>query len=431
MVRLALTIFLLPCYTLAAPPADFPGDETPYRVTPTGTVSPDYFFGTFLYKYLDCNKNFGPGAKDKIDEAYHDAWLISNTAGVASGINWNSAAAMEFLGPSGLNQAQQPQIQAVFANTATVINGHKSPFQHFIKIRCDDPEKLCQNQPDQDPYQPNPLNSGDPPKPTPLSYSRNSDPDNPDTPMINFCGGFFARRSLADAITYGMALASPDNFNLANYDNRAQAFLHGLYHLDLAANSPDPNPRVYDLRIDIKLGAHGRIYTTDVYGPFNCKVLARWLGRDPGSHFVGYYIQRNSDSLVYYAFAKYLMSKNGNVYPHLPIVTPGIAGPFYPPYRPDSLAVFVTEGSNFYLNTTDDLTIWDSSPGGNYPSCSSDKNGSESSSPLTIDGFAPASAYPDDYNSQVSTWIEALRSTDGNSNLGWGGDAGQQIAMAS
>jgi hypothetical protein len=70
-----------------------------------------------------------------------------------------------------------------------------------------------------------PSNPGDPPKSTPLAYAMNSDPDSPGTPMINFCGGFFARRSLADAITYGMALASPNNANLASYNNRAQAFL--------------------------------------------------------------------------------------------------------------------------------------------------------------------------------------------------------------
>lgn len=79
MVLLAAltTLFLLLRYTSAEPPADFPGDETPYQVTPTGTVSPDNLIGTSLYKYLDCNKNFGPGAKGKIDDAYYDAWLIS------------------------------------------------------------------------------------------------------------------------------------------------------------------------------------------------------------------------------------------------------------------------------------------------------------------------------------------------------------------
>ena len=117
------------------------------------------------------------------------------------------------------------------------------------------------------------------------------------------------------------------------------------------------------------------------------------------------------------------MTKNGNVYPHLPIVTREIDGPPYP----GTLAEFVTEGSNFFLNTTDLTTFesdWASTLEGDDPTCSDDEN--EAGSALTIDGFAPDSAYPDDYNSQVATWIKALGVTDGS-----GADAGQQIAIAS
>jgi hypothetical protein len=70
-----------------------------------------------------------------------------------------------------------------------------------------------------------PPNPGQVPRPTPLAYGGNSDPDSKDVSVINFCEGFFNRRSLADAITYGKALVSPNNLRLANYDNRAQTFL--------------------------------------------------------------------------------------------------------------------------------------------------------------------------------------------------------------
>lgn len=56
---------------------------------------------------------------------------------------------------------------------------------------------------------------------------------------------------------------------------------------------------------------------------------------------------------------------------------------------------------------------------------------SATSSTLTIDGFVPASDYPDSYNEQVSTWIEELGSTNSGSDSGSGGDAGQQIAIGS
>lgn len=145
-------------------PADFSGEDTPYQVIPSGTDIPpgssstDVLalnkLGTWLYGYTDCQKVFGSGAKGKIDGAYYDAWVMSSTAGVASGIDWNNAAALEFLGAPGLNKDKQPQIQAVLANAATVIYSNKNLFQHYLKVRCDDPFNRCQNRPDQDPCQP-------------------------------------------------------------------------------------------------------------------------------------------------------------------------------------------------------------------------------------------------------------------------------------
>ena len=68
--------------------------------------------GTWLYGYNGCNNVnlYGSGAKGKIGGAYYDAWVMSNTAEVASNIYSNNAAALEFLGASGLNKDKQPQI---------------------------------------------------------------------------------------------------------------------------------------------------------------------------------------------------------------------------------------------------------------------------------------------------------------------------------
>ena len=73
--------------------------------------------------------------------------------------------------------------------------------------------------------------------------------------MINFCDGFFGQRSLKNAYAYGSALSPPENFRLSRYDNRAQTFFHELLHLDLAADSPDPNPSILDLTISIHLSS--------------------------------------------------------------------------------------------------------------------------------------------------------------------------------
>ncbi|CAI4218928.1 unnamed protein product [Parascedosporium putredinis] len=312
LVPLTLLFSLLP-NARAAPPDDFPGDEIPYRVIPTDIALPENFLGTWLYKYVKCNQNFGPGAKDKIDNAYFDAWVMSNTAGVASNIDWNSAAALEFLGAPGQNKHQQAQIQAVLANVATMIYSYKNLFQHYIKVRCDDPAKLCQNRPDNNPCQPNPPNPDQKPLSPPLAYAK-------------------------------------------------------------------------------------------------C-ILTRWQG-NPTVGTAGYYVQRNADNLAYYALAKYVMTKNDNIYPHLPIVTYELASPPYPTIPTSSLAIFITEDSTFYLNTTEGLSAWELYPGEDYPGCSDNANDPQGiNSLLAINGFTPASAYPDSYNREqiaIASYINPL-----------------------
>ncbi|SLM40253.1 glycoside hydrolase family 18 protein [Lasallia pustulata] len=382
-----------------ATPTDFSGDDgaLPYYITATaagssGTAGVQNKVGTFLYGYNGCNK-LNSAYKGNIDEAYYDSWTIANTAGVLSNINWNEAAALEYSGAPGLNQPQQSQIQAVLANIATVIYSYKNLFLHPLHVRCDDPFKRCQNRPDQDPCQPNPPNPGEKPKPTPLAYARNTDPDD-QYPMINFCNGFFQRRSLTNAISYGTALRSPENLRLSNYDNRAQTLFHELTHLDLAADSPDPNPRSL----------------TDL---LSTKILARYHEN------TGLYTQQNADNLAYFALAKYVMTKNNNVYlsvkyPHLPIVTNEIDGPPWPALL-DTIAEFITDGNIVYLNVSaadlDDLALNDYSEAeDDIPGCPDNENqsGPSGGTVLTIDALAPDSAYPTDYLSSVSSWISSL-----------------------
>ena len=85
--------------------------------------------------------------------------------------------------------------------------------------------------------------------------------------MINFCPGFYNLRILKDAVTYGRKLKSPNNLDLGNYNNKAIFFLvstfdqliilltnsqHELCHLDLAANTPSPNPEINELTIKFR-----------------------------------------------------------------------------------------------------------------------------------------------------------------------------------
>ena len=148
------------------------------------------------------------------------------------------------------------------------------------------------------------------------------------------------------------------------------------------------------------------------YGPLYTKILARY-GQN-----VGQYVQKNADNLAYFALAKYIMSKNGNVYPHLPIVTNAIDGPPWRAVALDMIASFVTEDGQLYLNITDtdlnalavDYPAEAGGTGDDYPGCSDDEN-TDVASPLVIDNMAAQSAYPSDYNSQVSSWISQLPTT--------------------
>ena len=69
-----------------------------------------------------------------------------------------------------------------------------------------------------------------------------------------------------------------------------------------------------------------------------------------------------ADNLAYFALAKYVTTKNNNLYPHLPIVTEEIDGP---PWiaPPDTIAEFIINGNSAYLNVSaadlDDLDLND------------------------------------------------------------------------
>jgi len=178
---------------------------------------------TFQLTILDsgCSKTW----KRNIKEAYDDFKTLSNTDGVFQNIDWNSAAALEYLGPPAFNVRQRKQIQAVFANAATVYPGSFfTPFRWYIRVRCDDPFKRCARDNRDDPCDP-PEN----PPPTPCgntlnAYTRNSDPTDDRYSMINFCKRFFDdTKSLTNALAYGSALASPDKFNLDSYGNRGMS----------------------------------------------------------------------------------------------------------------------------------------------------------------------------------------------------------------
>jgi hypothetical protein len=77
--------------------------------------------------------------KEKIIESYKDANEIVNYENFAEDVDFNSAAALEFLGPSGLNKDQQGQINAVLANIATMKEGASWWTPNWIRVRHENP----------------------------------------------------------------------------------------------------------------------------------------------------------------------------------------------------------------------------------------------------------------------------------------------------
>ncbi|KAL8684800.1 MAG: hypothetical protein Q9224_006126, partial [Gallowayella concinna] len=166
--------------------------------------------------------------------------------------------------------------------------------------------------------------------------------------------------------------------------------LHELTHLDLAANSPTPNPRITDHIIGVKDEKSGK--TNDV----------------------GYYIQRNADNYVWYAFAKYLMTKNGNVYPHLPIVTYTTERPPRDAYAQPSVAEFTGSEGSVALYANDSVNVMASDEGLEgcvVASAAGGITGPISIDPtvdINIDRMVDDSAYPADYRNSVAGWMADL-----------------------
>ncbi|KEF57471.1 uncharacterized protein A1O9_05388 [Exophiala aquamarina CBS 119918] len=319
--------------------------------------------GTWLWGFNGCDKV----QTANIKEAYDDFKTLSNTKGVLSNIDWNSAAALEYLGPPGFNKNQQKQIQAVFANAAT-------------------------NPP---PQTPNPsLNA----------YSLNSDPDDPNWPMINFCKPWFEKRSLGNAYAFGSGQTGTAKFDITKYLNRAETMFHELLHLNNVADSVGnvPNPVVDDMTITYAFRAStGRDVTVEerAYGATRSKLLARFKP-EIGDLPTGYYVQRNADNLVFYALAKYTQEKLG-AYPHMPVIREFKLT--LPPFKkPNPVIEYKSIDNKAVL--LDELDI---EP---VPGCN-DRLDDASPTSLTLGTPYDDSEYPSDYRIQMAQWVGALSDT--------------------
>ncbi|KAK8098814.1 uncharacterized protein PG998_012055 [Apiospora kogelbergensis] len=369
------------------------------------------WFGTSLYGYDKCDE-IDRSIRGWINEAYADANKLVNIEGVASNINWDSAAALEYLGPSALNKDQQAQIQAVLANVATVSPGLATrPFANWIRVRCDDPLQRCSYN--------CPKTTEDENKADLVAYSRNPDvAANRKWPDISVCPSFYGLRNLGNAIAYGSGYSNPKSkFDISYYYSRANVFLHELLHIDLAADSVNssPNPQIRDLKIkywDPELKPPGPSPWLDAYEPKMAKILARFLPKGPAYKQTGYFVQRNDDNLVYFSLANYVQSKIGG-YPFLPVIVEDeveIPRGSQPRTRAtDPVIVFSDQGEKpaSFLNFSPSTMA-------NATSASVGSGCAAASTVEPQDGFEvgkkiPSTNYPKSYLEDRKKWIKSIQ----------------------
>lgn len=343
------------------------------------------WFGTGLFGYDECKKR-GLN-KAKINDAYYDMYYLTNTDGIYKDIDWNSAAALEYLGPPANNKKYQARIQKLLLQASATSSGYGKNI-HYIHVRCDDPAGMCTKD-----CGPDGTDEG---KAKTIAYASQSDEKG--YSQINFCPPFFDKNRLRNtAIDYGKGLGAPKKYWADKYDNTARIFLHELMHLDyfMDVSSGD---HVWDLTIQLKNS--GSIQ--NVYGPTYSKVMARYqaIPQPPEEPYSGYYVSRNADSMAWYATARYVQDKLG-VYPHLPIVSLQADGP---PWKDPGSAFYATysDGSNPSFNISSDVLNAESTAG----QCRDDTTTASAPADLTISGMAEDSAYPDDYNKQRADWIK-------------------------
>ena len=145
--------------------------------------------------------------KQAIKTAWEQSWDVMDIIRELD-INWNEAAALEFLGPPGFNAPNQAAIKQIINNLGTM-NGNwvETPLDWAINVRCDDWDRGCRS--------------------TTAAYTVNSGPRGMAT--INFCPGFFSQPKLFDQVTKGVNSRSYTyKYDMRNYDDTQGEALHYL-----------------------------------------------------------------------------------------------------------------------------------------------------------------------------------------------------------
>ncbi|KAJ5657645.1 uncharacterized protein N7484_001294 [Penicillium longicatenatum] len=327
--------------------------------------------------------------KQQIRSGWVQSWKIMNYIYkvAKAGIDFNEAAAVEYLGPPSMNQDQWSKYKAIYLNLATIQPGWIDLFAWKIAVRCDDPHLRCSCGRD--------VNT--------IAYTAQNDIKY-GVASISFCPQYFSLQTLNDAMYWADTTnIDPSLYaDLTNYyNNQALVWIHELLHIDWVstASSSGDIHHVTDVKVGYERGEKKGMTYYKAYGPWACKALAR-LGWATGAWTI-----INADSLTLYAFAKYVQNALGNIYPHLPLAPPPPKNAEIP-FEIDDLFTLYNNGTGEPASNTtlDNELEWSLSQG--VCAAADDEDGDEAASAVmtTMTTWPVETDYPSDYLSSWSSW---------------------------
>ncbi|THC89832.1 hypothetical protein EYZ11_010716 [Aspergillus tanneri] len=345
----------------------------------------DYDISEFdTYNFTDlATRLFGfDGCTDAQEKAITSGWqqswkIMNHMYQVAKkGIDFNEAAAVEFLGPPAYNQQEQSDFIAAFKQLSTIQPGWGGWFAWKLAVRCDDFKYMC----------PCNIETGV------IAYTVQKDPKHQE-PSISFCPKYFNLPTLDSKIkewanketNIPSDYADMDNY----YPNQGATWIHELLHVDWASLKGDPH--ITDLKVGYNT-IRGRKWF-EAYGPTYTKSLARLGGA------TGFWTLQNADSLTLYALAKYVQKQLGNIYPHLPLAPAPPIGVELPLTNPGVYTIY----PNGTGELDSEINVW--SPSDGICAAVDDVDtATKASSRVTVNGIPVESEYPSDYLSSWSSW---------------------------
>ncbi|KAL4887517.1 hypothetical protein BJY04DRAFT_212553 [Aspergillus karnatakaensis] len=345
----------------------------------------------------------------------------------------NDPGAMDYFGPSALNKDWQGNIQSVYNNIATF---RQSYFWPGFKMNA-----RCGSKNDEK-YQ-NKCSSGGV-----VAYQWNTEKGDDGkirnkgdaVSNMHFCEKFFHYDTLEKAIkdnkdvddfkwrydiskykNQGMPTMTPlSSFFSALTDfgtellSIAYVMLHEMMHATVMTYEENANRRIVDMAMHMyeyvrkpdSRDYKRKLVLRDVYGPENCKILAR-TSRDS---ITKEGITLNADTYAQYALSKWVQSKLDNQYPWLPLADRQAEDWFS---RGGAMFV-ISENGTFSVNTAslsnDTLTTADTDNNDDAFTLHDVDDGEVITLDLT-DGLA-ATEYTDDYNAGLFQWSTYVRTPE-------------------